>query len=193
MAIVIGPLFSQEARGQFGKTTVYNRRNGQNIVRSYVVPSNPQTANQIMVRMRLAVTGIIIRRVRATYWRYTAVTATFIEFYRMRTRVGEVWNSALVREMQGPGGANYTATFTQYEALAQNIQDLWEAQAVSAIPGLVAYTRGSVTIAAGFMLFLAEKTVAAAGYGSPFNTDAPVVIVNGAPVLEAPLPPKGRK
>lgn len=179
MAKVTGPLFSQEARGQFAQTAVFTRRRGQNIARSYVIPSNPMTDNQIAQRIRLAAIGIVTRRVRATNWEYTGQTQTWIEYYQSRTRTGEVWNSALGREMLGPANANYLARLAEWEALDGGDQTAWTDEAEGTVGGLADYTRGSTTVASGFMLFLAQFTVAAAGYGEAFDPTTPFTLVNG--------------
>ena len=179
MAVVVGPLFSQEARGQFGKSVVYGRRRGQNVVRQYGVPSNPESDNQIAVRISLAIGGLVSKRVRATNWTYAGETMTWIMFWSARVRTGEVWNSAMVRAMMGPNRINYTETKTQYDALDTPTQTLWQTAATNATAGLVDYVRGDTTDTAGFQLFLAEKTIAAAGYGDPFNEDTPTAIAAG--------------
>ncbi len=46
MAKVVAPLFSFGARGQIGETLVYFPWHGLDCVRSFVVPSNPNTADQ---------------------------------------------------------------------------------------------------------------------------------------------------
>lgn len=46
MAKLVAPLFSFSARGQLAKTLVYSGWKGIDDVRSYVVPANPQTADQ---------------------------------------------------------------------------------------------------------------------------------------------------
>lgn len=46
MAKLIAPLFSFSARGQLAKTLVYSGWKGIDDVRSYVIPANPQSADQ---------------------------------------------------------------------------------------------------------------------------------------------------
>lgn len=46
MAKLVAPLFSFSARGQLAKTLVYSGWKGIDDVRSYVVPANPQSADQ---------------------------------------------------------------------------------------------------------------------------------------------------
>lgn len=53
MATVDAPLFSFGARGQLGKALVYGAWKGLNVVRSYVVPANPNSAAQQTQRSRL--------------------------------------------------------------------------------------------------------------------------------------------
>ena len=176
-ARVVGPLFSQEARGQFGKAVVYGRRRGQNVVRAYGVPNNPQTPGQIAVRIRLAVTGRITQATRVGDLKYATETASVIQFYRTRVREGEVWNSALVREMQGPGNATYIAQLAAYEAETQSVQDLWIAAAAAAPINLVDYVREGTTVENGFMLYLLQYTLGQGGYGS-FDSDTPNPMVS---------------
>ncbi|MBA7677017.1 hypothetical protein ES703_85265 [subsurface metagenome] len=50
MAKLKGPLFSLGAAGQLGKTLVYFPWKGINAVRTYVIPANPQSDEQIIQR-----------------------------------------------------------------------------------------------------------------------------------------------
>jgi len=50
MAGVKGPLFGLTAQGQIGKTLVYARWRGIQYARTYVIPANPQSADQVEVR-----------------------------------------------------------------------------------------------------------------------------------------------
>ncbi|MEI7961339.1 MAG: hypothetical protein WCI04_03305 [archaeon] len=57
MAKVTGPLFSMSASGQLGKAIVHFGWKGLNVVRQYVIPSNPQSATQGSNRIFLGGTG----------------------------------------------------------------------------------------------------------------------------------------
>lgn len=179
MAKVIGPLLSQEASGQFAKSLVFNRRRGQNVVRTYTVPANPQTDNQVAQRIRFAIGGLVAKAVSYTEWTYAGEVETWVQFWMSRVKTGEVWNSALVGAMMGPANATYLARLAQYEALDDATQTLWQNAATTAIANLADYTRGTVTIEAGFMLFLSEYATAEAGYGTAFDPDVPTAIANG--------------
>jgi hypothetical protein len=53
MAVVIGPLHSQSASGQLGKTLIYQPSRGQNVVKAYGKPNwitHPATAPQLAVQ-----------------------------------------------------------------------------------------------------------------------------------------------
>jgi hypothetical protein len=50
MAKVTGPLFSLDARGSIGKSITYSIWKGLNYVRRLVVPENPNTDDQVVVR-----------------------------------------------------------------------------------------------------------------------------------------------
>lgn len=54
MAKVTGPLFSVDARGKIGDSLVFMGWRGLKTVRSYVIPSNPQTEEQMRVRDNFA-------------------------------------------------------------------------------------------------------------------------------------------
>jgi hypothetical protein len=63
MARVTGPLFSLDARGQLGRAIVYSIWKGINYVRRWIIPENPQSADQTHVR------GVFEMGVNA--WHYT--------------------------------------------------------------------------------------------------------------------------
>lgn len=50
MATVTGPLHSDQARGQFGKTTIYQQRGAKSIVKHYAAPKEPNSADQLAVQ-----------------------------------------------------------------------------------------------------------------------------------------------
>lgn len=53
MAKLRGPLMSMDARGQFGKMTVYGGWKGLKTARSYVVPANPKSTKQVAQRGKM--------------------------------------------------------------------------------------------------------------------------------------------
>ena len=51
MARVKGPLFSLDASGSLAKTVTYSKWKGRNYTRQHVIPQNPQSTNQVNVRV----------------------------------------------------------------------------------------------------------------------------------------------
>ncbi len=54
MAKLKGPLMSMDARGQFGKMTVYGGWKGLKTARAYVVPANPKSTKQVAQRGKMS-------------------------------------------------------------------------------------------------------------------------------------------
>ena len=90
-----------------------------------------------------------------------------------------MWNSAFGRVMIGVGGSNYEDAETDYAALDPAEQTAWQAAATTAIAGLVDIPITGGTISAGFMLFLAEGSLAELGYNGTFDPTTPFPIVAG--------------
>lgn len=85
MAKLKGPLFSLGASQQLGKALVYFGWKGLDVVREYVVPSNPRTAGQTTQRgyMTTAVALVHTCQGRAT----NAMTATDVSAYALLASV----------------------------------------------------------------------------------------------------------
>ena len=102
MAKVINPLLSGSASGQLGGMMTFDKRG---YVRQYVVPSNPQTVNQMAVRNNL---GDIQRELKL-------LGATLRA--ELRTAFGYRWNSLIVGELMANDRAaldSYVAEFTAF-------------------------------------------------------------------------------
>lgn len=102
MAKVTAPLMSMSASGQFGKTIVFDKRGR---AREYVVPSNPQTVDQMAVRNRL---GDIQRELKL-------LGATLRA--ELKASFGPTWNSQIVGELSKNDGAalnSYVAEWTAF-------------------------------------------------------------------------------
>ena len=65
MAKLKGPLFSLGASQQLGKSLVYFAWKGLNVVREYVIPSNPKTTKQVTQRGYLAAAVAAIHAAQA--------------------------------------------------------------------------------------------------------------------------------
>lgn len=67
MAKVTGPLFSVSASGKIADAMVYFGWKGINVVRGFVIPSNPQSANQGDQRIVLGGTGRAVGEIKPTF------------------------------------------------------------------------------------------------------------------------------
>lgn len=104
MAKVQGPLFSIEARGALAQAMVYFPWKGRNIVRKWMIPSNPQTGAQGDRRNILGGLG-----------RGAAVVNTlsqFATFARVTAGAGQTWVSGFVKHMM----TTYFASVAAYTA-----------------------------------------------------------------------------
>ena len=173
MAKVTGPLFSQTASGQFGKSLVFGRRKGQNVVRGYVIPANPRTAAQVTNRIAFAVAGIVIRRLHAGSWGAVGEAQDYIQYWTSQATGANVWNSELQSSMLGAGNADYIAETATYAGLTDGNRTAWDTAAAIGGTDLPGYTRGSVTVTGGFMLFLVQRTNSKAGYETLADNTTP--------------------
>ena len=132
MAKVINPLLSGSASGQLGHMMVFDKRNR---VRQYVVPSNPQTVNQMAVRNKM---GDIQRTLK--------LLGTVLRA-ELKAAFGPTWNALIVGELTANSGAvltGYTAEFTVFSA---GEKTAWEgvdqASPVALTKGAVIYSCAS--------------------------------------------------
>ena len=104
MAKVINPLLSGSASGQLGHMMTFDKRG---FVRQYVVPSNPQSVNQMAVRNTL---GDLQRSLKLL----GAVLRA-----ELKSQFGYRWNSVIIGELMANGNAaltTYTGEFTAFQA-----------------------------------------------------------------------------
>lgn len=174
MAIVTGPLYSQEVRGQFGKSIVFRRRKGQNVASAYTIPANPNSTSQVTVRDYLALAASVIRRTNAANTRLTSETGSIITFLTGLTVGPEVWPNVLSNYILGSSNATIAATVTEYSDLASNDQTTWQNDATATPWNMADITRSSGTMfTAGFQLFALQKALRTNGYGATWNSSNP--------------------
>jgi len=98
LAKLKGPLFSLGASQQLGKALVYFNWKGLNVVREYVIPSNPRTAGQVTQRGYLTTMVDIIHAWQASATH--ALSATDIAAYALWASVVQAattWFNQVVR------------------------------------------------------------------------------------------------
>ena len=175
MAIVTGPLFSQEARGQFAKTVVFRRRKGQNVAASYVIPANPNTASQQTNRDYIAIVGIIISRLNRSGAALMG-EAQSIQDWATELAVGTfTWANYIASRMLGANNSLIAANVVAYNALTAQQQGVWDAEAEEAPFSAVEVVRGSgTTFSTGAQLYILQRTIRQLGYGPAFDAANPV-------------------
>lgn len=128
MAKVTNPLLSGSASGQLGHMMTFDKRG---FVRQYVVPTNPQTVNQMAVRNTL---GDLQR---------TLKTLGAVLRAELKTAFGYRWNSVIIGELMANGNAALTAYTAEHTAFTAPQKAEW-ATADTGIP---------VTLADGVPLY----------------------------------------
>lgn len=111
MAKVINPLLSGSASGQLGGMMVFDKRG---YVRQYVVPSNPQTTDQMTWRNTL---GDIQRGLKIL----GAVLRT-----ELKSQFGYRWNSMIVGELTANNGAALAAYALEFDGFESGEKTAWE-------------------------------------------------------------------
>lgn len=134
MAKTTGALFSMSASGQFGKALVFDKRGR---VRKYVVPANPQTTAQMLVRNKLGdiqrslkLLGLVVRG-------------------ELKTGFGPQWNSMIVGELTKNSGAALTTYQAEFDAFTTPQKADWN----------TADTSVPVELDGGFVLYAAASAI----------------------------------
>lgn len=105
MAKVTGPLFSIGARGKLGKAIVYSAWKGINVVREYLIPSNPQSTNQGNRRVMLGGLGRSVK--------YVQKDTAFEIFAKVVAPSGQSWISYFVKYIM----TTYFTSVVGFEAI----------------------------------------------------------------------------
>lgn len=120
MAKVTGPLYSLSASGTIGKAMVHFGWKGINVVREWLKPTNPKTANQGDVRIVFGGLGQASRCVGLEDTTHTA--SPFALDARLCNPSGQTWASFLVQHLTNTymsDATAYEAIYTAFEAHAQ--------------------------------------------------------------------------
>lgn len=152
MAKVSGPLFSLEARGKIADAVVYFPWKGLHVVRQWLVPANPQSADQGDQRL---ITGALGRA--------TSVVGTanaFAAEVRAYMDAGLTWPSAIAKYMIDNiinDGTAWDALVTEYEAHTATAAFDSEAAALNIQQFDIAYKGCADLAAPGAILYLLAK------------------------------------
>lgn len=117
MAKVINPLLSGAASGQLGKMMTFDKRG---YVRQYVVPANPNTNDQKLVRETL---GDVQRSLKLL---------GKVLRDELKSGFGYRWNSMIVGELMANDRAAITGYTSEYSAFQAGEKTAWETADTSA-------------------------------------------------------------
>lgn len=167
MAKVTGPLYSMSASGKLGDAMVYFGWKGINVVRGYVIPSNPQSAAQGDQRIIVGGTGRSVGEVKPN----TAFAQQLIDLNLVPG--GQTKQSFMVKYIID----HYLSTTALYVTELANLTghaeyDVFQSSADTL--GIVAFDLDYANIDAynkALGLYLIAKTAIALGFtGTPYTT-----------------------
>lgn len=138
MAKVTGPLMSMDASGKFGGTLVYGKWKGRPTVRQLVIPSNPQSTDQVAARNMVSTMGAGQRFANLTALIRSGETLTDKAELVTLAPSGQAWNGFLVKSGIGAGGLTYEAATTAYAALTAGERTAWDTAAGLLVPEIPA-------------------------------------------------------
>lgn len=152
MAKVTGPLMSMSASGKLADTIVYFAWKGIHVVREWLKPANPKTADQGDQRL---ITGALGRASSVVH-----TTSDFAAEIREYMATGLTWPSAITKYMIDNvvnDGTAWDALVTEYEAHTATADFDAEAAALNIQQLNIAYKGCSDLAAPGAILYLLAK------------------------------------
>ena len=97
MAKVYMPLLSAQASGKLAKSMVHFYWKGLNVVRQWVIPTNPRDVNQRIARQKLASMG---KNLKAIVTPYSGLVAGSVMYQKLVavTPANMIWNAHFVKQ-----------------------------------------------------------------------------------------------
>ncbi len=128
MAKVYMPLLSAQASGKLAKSMVHFYWKGLNVVRQWVIPTNPRDVNQKLIRQKLAAMGKNLAAIVTPYSGLVAGSAIY-QLIVADTPANQIWNAHFVKE-----GLDHLKTEANFTALSAAIMGTatvtaWQEQA----------------------------------------------------------------
>lgn len=169
MAKVTGPLLSLDASGSVANTMTFSKWKGINYLRQRVVPANPKTAGQKVVRGVLGTLSKACTAVLTSYADSLSKGSEFFQEARDFAPSGNSWISHF-QKVQYPG---FASRVTAYTALSSTIKGYYDTAGAAA--GLTSYVdKNAVTHTAGEQLYhLASFAVTNLGYTMAGGLNSP--------------------
>lgn len=151
MAKVISPLFSFEASGKIADAMVFFTWKGRNVVRKWTIPTNPMTADQGDIRLKLLSLAKAIKP--------ALLTANLVTALKDMTPSGQIWNAYIIKVVMDQyikGLTSYTELLAAFTA--NTLVDDWEccATGLEMVDQWLTYA-AAATITPGQQLFQIAK------------------------------------
>lgn len=178
MVRVVGPLHSDRASGQFGKTAIYSRALGQNICRAYTYNNN--LTGSVVLRSKAILSAYLqvfenIKRfgLRAAYIR-TFVSPPIVDFFERSAGLGQSWQQVLAGWMYGKGFSRLDRSLARYAGLDSFERDSWDVWAGSDLVGVSSRPYPGGTGDRGEIRLVLEEALLISGYvGQVYPYPAP--------------------
>lgn len=158
MAKVTGPLYSMSASGKIGNAMVFFGWKGVNVVREWLKPSNPKTANQGDVRIVFGGLGQATRC--AGMADATHTDSPFAADAKLCNPGGQTWVSYLVQfltQSYMSDATAYEAIYTAFEAHAQKAIFTAQAEILELADFDVTYKGTAHVFSKGMQLYMLAK------------------------------------
>lgn len=153
MAIVTGPLFSVSASGSVAEALVFFPWKGRSLVRKWLVPANPQTADQNTVRGRLGASAQAIQWMNGELDQKGGRADTDKVMHIAAAPAGTPWQSNVVAGMFGAEQSYWILDDAAWDALSAANRDAWDTAAEALTPPLADYTKFTMLYRAGHIWF----------------------------------------
>jgi len=169
MAKVSAPFLSLDASGTVASTLTASKWKGRNYMRLRIIPANPQTSAQQVVRSVLGTLAKACAAVLTSFADTMHAGSQFFQDARDGAPSGQSWISWL----QGTMNSLFAADVTTYNGLSSTIKGYYNGSATGI--GLASYTDvNSVVHTAGEQLYLlAHFATVYLGYTMTGGIDAP--------------------
>jgi len=151
MAKVVMPLLSAEASGKIADTMVYFYWKGLNVVRRWVVPTNPREIKQKLIRTRLAAMGKNLAAMTTA-----APAGAIIALIKAVAPANTIWNAHFVSQTLKhiKTNANWTALNTAYNAAVTQLTQFEASAGLLVMADIVPGSVFNETVSRGLQLHL---------------------------------------
>jgi len=151
MAKVVMPLLSAEASGKIADTMVYFYWKGRNVVRRWVVPTNPRSAGQKLIRTNMAAMGKNLKAIVTT-----GADVAIVTLIRAVTPANQIWNAHFVNQTLDhiKTAANWTAMQLAFSSACHVFTEMTLGAGTLGMESILTGANYDKEVTAGFQLFL---------------------------------------